>query len=423
MYWRISALLIFILQVYLTFRGAKHLGKYFSPLVLFLLGISIAWIWWRNLKRVAPGSEPAADAEAAPLREKGILGAFFGMFGIMAVYEIVRKSFAQYTPPGNYSDVLPQLETMYHRFAAGEFPYAPVDVGTHIAYPVYLPLHWLPVGLMSDGRWVGFIALLLAVGLMCYHLFRMKSPLWQKMIAALLPAWILYCYSKWGEIDLPVSFEMIIAAYYLLLGIGLGTKNRILIAAGLITCLLSRYTLVFWLPLFALMYWQREGKKYSLWLWGSVAAAVLLIYVMPFWMQSPEILGKGLQYHNEAAVNEWKGYGEPPVSWSMERGIHFALHLKQISGGGAENQVFIARIIQAAIMLLLLALGLGLYRRIRTGINPYDLGLMMLYLTVLCFYAFGPLTYRYYMIVPLMLSALLTARIFVSRQATGSSIQ
>ena len=410
---------MFTLQVYLTFRGAKHLGKYFSPLVLLLLGIGIALIWWRTIKQARPEAE---SAKSSFLNEKGILGAFFGMFGIMAVYEIVRQSFAKYSPPGNYSDVLPQLETMFKRFAAGEFPYAPVDVGTHIAYPVYLPLHWLPVGLMGDGRWVGFIALMLAVGLMSYYLFKGSSLLWQKMLAAILPAWILYCYAKWGEIDLPVSFELIIAAYYLLLGIGLSTKNRVLIGAGLIACLLSRYTLVFWLPLFALMYWQTEGKRRNLRLWGIVAAAVMLIYVLPFWMQAPEILSKGLHYHNEAAVNEWKGYGEPPVSWSMERGIHFALHLKTITGGDAENQVFIARVIQAFTMLFLLLLGVILYRKNRTLANPYDLGLMMLYLTVLCFYAFGPLTYRYYMVVPLILSALLTARIWVSpTQATGIS--
>jgi hypothetical protein len=353
----------------------------------------------------------------APLRNKW-LGALTGAVSIGLCYEELRKMFVQYKNPRDFSDVIPQLETLYNRFAHGQFPYAPVDMGGYSPYPVYMPLHWLPIGIPEalgiDLRWIGFGLMVLAAGLYGWQIMQGNRPLWSQLLAIVLPSISVWGYILWGEIDLPVSLETVIAAYYLVLASGLGSRKVSWITVGLVLCLLSRYTLVFWIPLFAILFWTNMPRRQNVRVWLTVAASVVLLYVIPFYLKDPTILTKGVAYHNQACEDEWKGYGDPPVSWTMERGIHFAIQLKGILPGDAVHQVFLARVLQGSIMLLLLGLGLWDYRRNRNRIHHLDYSLLMLYVVVLCFYCFGPLTYRYYLIVLHVLAAVVCGKIILA---------
>ena len=407
-------LALLALQVYLTFNGVLYFGKYWSPVVLFLVSTGIAFVYLRVLLR-EKNTLPNAPIALAPRWQKA-LGALVSMLTMFLCYEELRKAFVKYVPR-DYSDVLPQIEALYTRFSTGVFPYFPVPMGSYSPYPVYMPLHWLPVGLPMafgiDVRWVGFGLLLLAAGLYGWLSMRGDRPLWTQLCALVLPSLALWGYILWGEMDLPVSLETVIAAYYLVLAAGLVSRKVGWITAGLILCLLSRYTLVFWLPLLAFLLWKNLPRRQNLIIWATVATSVLLIYVFPFFAKDPTILSKGVAYHNLAAQDEWRGYGDPPVSWTMERGIHFAAHLKLMMTGDAQHQVFIARVVQASAMLGLLLLGLLGYRRWRNQVNFNDFALLMLYLFILFFYFFGPLTYRYYLIVPHTLAAVLCGQIMV----------
>lgn len=407
----LTVLLLFLAQVCLTFGGVKIFSKYGNPLLLFGISALIAWYFWKYLQEDG-GDGLETDVTPATARWKRY-GALAGMFSFMLCYEELRKLFAQWTPPGDYSDVLPQLEALWHRFAEGQMPYYPVHFQTYEAYPVYMPLHWLPIGfaglLQVDTRWIGFVVLTLATGWYGWRLMRAGRPLVWQLVAIVLPSISLWGYILWGEMDIPVSFELLIAAYYLLLASALQDKKVGIITFGLILCILSRYTLLFWLPLFALLLWQKVGLKRSAMVWGSVALSVLVVYILPFLVRQPDILKKGVAYHNEAAVAEWNGYDN--VSWTMERGVHFAIYLKEALRDTPANEVFWARVIQAGMMLFLMFGGLWLYKRVRQRINLFDFSLLFLYLIVLCFYTFGPLTYRYYLVVLHMLSAVLCGRV------------
>ncbi len=415
----LTVLLLFLAQVYLTFCGVQHFGKYWNPLILFVVSALIAWFFWKQLSADSPeGIETGAAPASARWKR---FGALAGIFSFVLCYEELRKVLVQWTPPGNYSDVLPQLEALYFRFAEGQMPYYPVHFQTYDAYPVYMPLHWLPIWFASvfqfDTRWVGFGVLGLATGWYGWRLMRAGRPLVWQIVAIVLPSISLWGYILWGEMDIPVSFELLIAAYYLILAIGLQGERIGLITFGLILCVLSRYTLVFWLPLFAILLWQKIGLKRSALVWGSVGLSVLFLYVIPFLAKQPDILKKGVAYHNEAAIAEWNGYGN--VSWTMERGVHFAIYLKEVLHDTPTNEVFWARVIQAGVMLLLLLWGLWLYKRVRHRMNPFDFSLLFLYGILLCFYTFGPLTYRYYLVVLHILSAVLCGRVVAAGPVSG----
>jgi hypothetical protein len=413
---QLLGLLLFVAQVYLTFWGVQYFGKDWSPVLLFVVSVGIAWCWLHlMLKKKAIGQQ---ESTPSPNWQKQAFGAFVGMLGMGLCYEELRKLFVKFPLPTPISDVLPQIETLYTRFVNGEFPYQLVDMGHYAPYPVYMPLHWLPIGISHffemDIRWSGYALLVAAGGVSGWFVFKQNRPLFQSILAALLPSVVLWGYILWGEADIPVSYELVIAAYYLVLASGLNGRDLGWVTTGLILCVLSRYTLVFWLPLFAILLWQNTSIRNNASIWLSVAVSVILLYFIPFFLKDPTILSKGISYHNGAAVDEWRGYSS---FWTMEQGIHFARHIKAATSGDATHQVFVARVIQAGAMLFLLFAGLWSWRRWRGRINFYDLSLLMLYCFLWFFYFFGPLTYRYYLIVPMMLSAAIVGRILTSKAA------
>jgi hypothetical protein len=403
---------LYLLQIWLVFHGVDQFGIARSPAVL--LATSLALGVWYGFVLLTQRTPDGAAAAEAPRRARW-LGAFLGLLSMALAYEEWRKCLVRYADYKAYSDVLPQLEALAARFGDGVFPYTPVDVQTHIAYPVYMPLHWLPVmlpqALAFDVRWIGYVALGLAAAFYGYAVVRTRAGLPAQLAAAVLPSLGLWGYILWGEIDLPVTLETLVAAYYLVLGASLCYRHAGWIVAGVILALLSRYTLVFWLPLLALLVWRNWPRRAVVRAAVAIALSVLLLYVVPFLLRDPTILRQGVAYHNNAAVAEWTGYGDPPVSWSFQRGLHFAGLLRDLFPGTMEQRVYYARLVQGVLMLALLATGWLAYRRWRGRVHYYDLALLWLYLTVVLFYAFGPLTYRYYLLVQFVLAACLCGRL------------
>lgn len=416
-------ILLLLLQLFLPFEGVKTLGIYWNPVVLLCVSLSIAYLYGRQL-----AGQPLLEQNAFQRpRKSGLAGALTGMFAALLCYEELRKVFAKFTPPGKVSDVLPQLEMLYSRFAQGEMPYTPVDVGTHVLYPVYMPFSWLPIGLAQllgiDSRWAGFILFVLASGVYGYFVFRQNGPFVARVAAVVMPSFAVWAFTLSRQADIAVCFEMVIASYYLLVAAGLLGRNNLLVAVGITLCLLSRFTLVFWLPLFALLLWQNVPKRQNFLFWGAIAAAVLLFYVVPFLSKDPAILKKGMDYYNEATVLDWKGYGEPPISWTIERGVHFAGIYRDNLGGEMAQRVQVARTVQAGVMLLLLLLGVWGYRRLRNRIHYADFGLLFLCLFLVCYYVFAPLTYRYYLLVPFTVSAVVCGQCLLLSARTSKKAE
>ncbi len=415
----VLGLTLFIIQLLLTFWGATVFGKYVSPYLFFTASLAIAgYTGWLLVQPKLTVEHPLVSAEVQP--KKQWLGALLGIFSVALAYEEMRKLFVKFSPPREFSDVVPQIEALYNRFQHGEFPYAPVDMGSWSPYPVYMPLHWLPVGLAQvfgmDSRWAGFVLLALAAGIYGWFIMRTNRSLLQQIAVILLPSLALWAYIRFGGLDLPVSYELVIGAYYLVLATGLFARHLAWITAGLVLCLLSRYTLAFWLPLAAILFWQNLPRRQNFLIWGTVAVSVVLIYILPFYLKDPSILTKGLAYHNQAVVAEWVGYGDPPVSHSMERGIHFAIQLKEWFTGDMVERVHKARVLQGGLMLLVLLLGWLGWRRWRERLDYGTYALLLLYCFVLLFYCFGPLTYRYYLLVLHLLSAVLCGRIILQSE-------
>lgn len=400
-------LLLYVLLVWATCYGREEFGVYYNPAVMLLAAIALAAEYARTMKMPLKAA-PVPNSTGARLG-----WALFGLVTIAVQYEELRKLFVKFIPV-RWSDVIPQLESQCRWFLNGELPYQDVVLETHTAYPVYMPAHWmplaLPIWLGLDVRWVGFLWMGLGTALGAWALSSVKMPVWKMVLVVALPSLASWGFIGFMGLDLAVSMETIIMAYYMVLCAGLLLRNNALITAGILLCLLSRYTLVFWLPVFMVLFWQNASKKQNLQLWGTVATGGLLLFVFPFLTKDPQIIAKALHYHNDGAVAAWHGFGEPPVSYTNEAGVFFGKHLKDILPGDDAHQVYLTRILQAGLMILINIWAFWVWPKWRNRMDWRDFALLVLYIVLMVFFFISPMTFVYYYLPFLGVAALMTGR-------------
>ncbi len=399
----LSIFALFLAQIILCIYGNKIFHKEANPFALIVVSVLFTVYSFRffSEQKQHIGNTPAP-------RWMPWLHALVGMLGLFTAYEELRKIWVRYPEPGKISDVLPQLEALANRFFTGAFPYQAVKLPTHEPYPVYMPLHWAPVQISNilkiDTRWSAIILLMVAVGVAGYWLSKSHSGAsWKRTLPAMLlfalPVW---GYVLWGKVDIAVSLEAIVAAWYVLLAVGLAARNHVLIAVGIIGALLSRYTLIFWLPLFAILLWLNAPKKYSYWIWGSAAAAVMLLFVVPFWMQDPTILSRMMAHYSGCSEGSWLR----PDEYTFYDALSLNIHLRQWLPGTPEENLKFAHFPQIAVQLCIAALGVYFYqKKWRQHIDFYTFSLLALSIMPMLFYSFSPMLFKYYMLMPLSVSA------------------
>jgi len=404
---KIIGILLLWMQITLVYKGECIYGSSANPYYLLCVSVLIpVYYFFLLLKNNIPAA--AKPLTAFVYRLPGIM---LGSICIFMCFPIFRNMLHDLPFPSTQSDVLPQLQGQYEAFARGDLPYYPLMQLPWHPYPVYMPLHWLPLGigylLHVDPRWSGYLLLVAAFSIVGYFTWKKEYTLTGKLIRVLLPVFVFYQSVMLDGIDMAATFETVIAAYYLLLATGLAEKNLPLVTAGIICCVLSRYTLLFWLPLFLLLLWFNVSFKRNAAVWASIIISVLLLYIFPFYIRDPSVLKKGLAYHNNAAIYEW----HLTQSYIFQTGVFFGGHMHELFQGSPEHKVFMARTVQASFMIVLFIVACALYRRWKKKINFYDFSLGMLHIFLLFFFMFGPLTYTYYYFSLLMVSAVICGRI------------
>lgn len=394
------------LQIFFLFFGRYYFDKILNPILFFLVSLSLP-VYFLNTSSASPTTS----------RSKPWVFSFLSFLLVILSFEEARKGFLQFPMPTPNSDVLLQLETMYDRLAHHQFPYSRVPNGNYSPYPVYMPLHFLPIAftkwLHMDIRWCGFWIYSLASFLYGFQLGKTTLGNQIKMFLSFLPALVLWAFLLFGEMDIFITMEVLIAAYYMILATGLIFKNRPIITIGIILCLLSRYTFVFWLPLLFILLWK-ENKRQTLYMTATVVSAVFFLYLFPFLFHDSSILKKGIAYHNHCAVDEWSmGF------WTSEYRIHFAWLVHKITGEPIERGVMMNRFFQAMMLLLTLGVSIWIYFRKKIKPDRYLYAMAFLNMFMLVFFSFCPLTYRYYLISLLELNALTICAFFI-REDSGS---
>lgn len=306
-----------------------------------------------------------------------------------------------------YSDVIPQIGYLVRRLLNGEYPYQIIDFGGHQLFPTYQPFQWLPYIFAEVGnfdyRFISFFVL--SISLLLFQFILLKSSITKiyKICFSIYPWLLLILFINSGKHEYAITVENLIAAYYLFFVFAIFTKSIFIKSLTTVLCLLSRYTLVLWLPLYCIMIFlenKREATKYV----GLILSGILLFYVFPFMIQDPLILKKGFDYHTTAAIDLWKLVdGKPPPG--LFQGLGLSSFFYQFIDGDHIAKLTAIKIGHLTITASCVVVSIILFIKKRNRIQNkglFALGSFKVYITL--FYSFIQIPFNYLFIVSLYIS-------------------
>ena len=377
------------------------LGVYVSPVVWLVSGVVIA---------LSAGLLFFQKAKEAPDRvdRKSPFWLPVALFIGAAVFIGIRLSgiFLDYPVGPEHSDIVPSLQMYVQRMLGGETVYAPLEFPTWTVLPTYFPVMWLPYTfsevLNIDYRWTAYGVFLLGAGLYLHRLYRQGAKPGELVWKTLLPFVYLLVFISTKPNYFGYAVELMPAGLYLLLALTVFKRNIWVMALGISLCLLSRYALSFWLPVYMIMLWGERSFPHAFKVGLGVLTFVALLYVIPFLSKDWSILTDGLAYYQKTAEGQWhpqtwQAEGEPPAH--LYRGLSFAPYFYEkghlsVVERLADNQKI--HFLVSATTALLLLLGYFLLRR-RSRFHPrlYALVALKLYLSVFYAWLYVPFAYLY----------------------------
>lgn len=184
------------------------------------------------------------------------------------------------------ADMLPIIKIMSERFIHGNWSHV-YDIIPEIwggMHPIYLPAMWMPFSIPVyfglDPRWTTVIALFILAALFIWRIQPLHKKSGMIFFAAFLLIWWLLNAHNSGL--LVYTEEGVVILFYCFLTLALFSKNGWLIGIATSLCVLSRYSLVGWIPAMLVFYVYTKDFKnlYRIILMGILFFLVLVL--IPF---------------------------------------------------------------------------------------------------------------------------------------------
>ena len=218
---------------------------------------------------------------------------FCGLAGLF-VFHVLELSALYKSFPINarYADMLPVIEFSCKRLLQLSPVYAPINEIYQGEINAYLPMMWLPympaVIFKFDLRWITLTALFIGLFTVATPVFKAHKniPVVPFLITCI--SFFLVCnfFLTHGTDFWAMSEEGVVTGFYLLLAFALLQQNYYLIGLGIALCLLSRYSLVPWIPVYLVFLYLTERinfKKTA----TVLVIFVAIVFVLPFFIWDP----------------------------------------------------------------------------------------------------------------------------------------
>ncbi|RQO30887.1 hypothetical protein DBR32_09235 [Taibaiella sp. KBW10] len=344
-------------------------------------------------------------------KRKNWLSLIMVLLSLIAIAFISRSNIALFlrVPVGpETSDVIPTVAELCQRYLKGSFVYEPIEkFGYHL--PVtYLPMQWMPYLIAEKGgfdyRWIAIGIWIIAAVVLLIRSFRSQNVMVRFFAPVLLVMSYFYiCY--YNDSIVANVIEMMVSGYYILLIVSLNTKNAVFRGLIIGICLLSRYSLLLWLPLAILVIFLSENRKHFWTTALTVFLFICILYVIPFLSKDWSIFYKGYKHYDISALGEWKHlniYTNKPFHLYSGHGIAFWFYERK----GFPIEMRLKYLQKAHLFLCLGAtaiMGIWYWFK-RTKINDkiFLMGSFKIYLAIFLFFIQVP--YLYLMIVGLFVS-------------------
>ncbi len=311
------------------------------------------------------------------------------------------------------SDVIPQIEKLVQRHQQGMFPYSIITEWGYDFFPTYLPLTWAPFHIaefmMVDYRYLVFAGWMLLLLIFSQKLLQYFADSLVHLYVFALLQFIFWGYLLYADLSLMRTVELLIGTYYGFFLFSIEKGKWWMMGFTLLLCLLSRYSLVLWLPFFFLLLWKDKGLTVVMKSVAVIIAGMLLLYVLPFLSKDMDIFLRGVKTYTIAGLGEWKGQswqalGEKP--FQLFRGTGLAALFYESSSAPVEQKLEQFKQIHlwaSVVTVLLLAVGYWLkFRKQKVPLQLPAAASLKIYLAV--FYGFVLIPYVYLYIVPLISS-------------------
>jgi hypothetical protein len=235
------------------------------------------------------------------------------------------------------------------------------------------------------------------------------------LLKALLPLAAILSLLRTDPATFGYTIEILIFGYYFILATGIFVKSPVLRAIGIVLCILSRFSFVFWLPLYFLILFFDEDRRKALYTAGWVILGIVAIYVIPFLSKDWSIFIKAQQMYSGAAVGEWLHMNDKQQPMHLYNGIGLAVYFHKFLDWELAERIRALRLTMIVMSVLTVLASGWVYLKYRKRID-YRLFLLIslkLYLSV--FYAFMQVPYIYLTALPVLLSCFMVSRVVLER--------
>jgi len=419
--WPLVAVLAYAAELLLFSRFRNSLGPHLSPLLFFGSGVLLcvaALLALRNQSFV-----PASAAQVMGRLGWGVAAWLAG--GLLVLRKMVPIVLGSALDV-RVSDVIPIVQTYVDRFRSGEVVYRYLTNLPYPLFPNHLPLQWLPYvpaqPLGVDFRWVS-LALLLVLGFGAYQytLLRQRTGGLSFALKALLPAFALWLIIKSDSFIFAQVLEPTIICYYFLLAASVLSGSAWAQGGALVLCLLSRYSVVFWVPFFLLLLWRGAGLRHTLLVVAIMLAGIVGIYVVPFLSKDPTIFMHALAEYRAATLGEWThldaNSGLPMHIFNGLSAAPWFYSYVPLALDAKITWVQRTHVLASAGVVALLT---GFYWRFGRRYDYRHLALVGLKLYLATFYFFIQIPYAYLISVSVLLSVFVVALLFGTSETTAA---
>jgi hypothetical protein len=397
----LSLLLVIEIRLYTTWRDRHdpHTLVFYFTGVQLLIGI-LPLFWGQNKRFVA--------AHSWRWWQAGLLS-ILGIWSIFYAYNLLKPLFDKMPIVVTQSDIIPLIQHMCSEFSAGRFPYTAFDDFGYLVSPTYLPAQWMPFLLAKrlsiDPRMLSFCVFVIAYSVFATKIIQNKVAFLKAIVLLSMPFFLI---SVVFEHDLGIftyTIEQLIVAYYLLLGISLTTESRVFQVFTLVLCLMSRFALVFWLPLFIFMVWTKKGLRPTLQLCGGIFLGCALLYG-PFLLKDPHIFMNAQAYYDLGAERCWANEVKPTPIY---HGLAFTIFFFEKAGDKIRHIAEVKRTLILITPLLSLLLG-AIWWRFKDKIDPSLFAICSLKISLAVFFSFIIVPFSYLYLTPIIMSSVVLYR-------------
>ncbi|MDO7847953.1 hypothetical protein Q5H92_16425 [Hymenobacter sp. M29] len=394
--WQAGVYVSFWAELRLFTDLRMHYGPFVSPVLFYATSVLMcvfAALYW--LDRPVATMEPGKTTRRFPLVWIGLL------LGAVQVLYVQAPVIASHPVDVKASDIIPILQVYATRFLSGEVIYRYSTTLPYPIFPNYLPMQWLPYvpaqQLGIDYRWWA-LGMLLLLGFGAYQATLARQPLsWVGFLLKIaLPTYVLYRLITRDPELFAHTVEPTIIAFYCVLAASVLSRSAILQAAALVACLLSRYSVVFWVPFYLWLLWREAGKRHALAVAALVGVGVLGIYVIPYLSKDWTIFTHAFAEYKIATMGEWSRTdgpgGNPPQLFA---GFGFSAFWYTYGPDELKTRIALAQLGDVLISSAVVALSAWLYYRLRRRYDYRIVALITLKLYLATFYAFIQTPYPY----------------------------